>query len=168
MSTEPKRYCLDTNVLIEAWNKYYSPEICPEYWNVLNMFGEQGRIFIPKMVYDEVVRTEDNLAAWLKGCKIPIIEIDGQVTKCLKTIYDTNETHKQLVDNIRNRSLADPWVIAHAMNEFAVVVTKETKETAVSSKRIRIPNVCDNMGISWINDFEMIKELNIKFLCTIN
>lgn len=167
MSTETKKYCLDTNVLIEAWNKYYSPTFCPEYWNILNLLGEQGLIFIPQMVYDEIVRTEDDLARWLKTSKIPIIEIDGKVTQCLKTIYDTDGTHKQLVDSTKNRSLADPWVIAHAMKELAVVVTKEIKITALNAKRIRIPNVCENMGIRWINDFEMIRELNIKFHCAI-
>ncbi|MEJ2616515.1 MAG: DUF4411 family protein, partial [Ignavibacteriaceae bacterium] len=59
------------------------------------------------------------------------------------------------------------WVIAHAMKEKATVVTKEEKVTALSSRRIKIPNVCDNMGIRWINDFQLIEELNIKFSCSV-
>jgi len=75
--------------------------------------------------------------------------------------------HKFLVDNTRQRSLADPWVIAHAMNSNACVVTKENLETAANSKRIKIPNVCENMGIRWINDFAFIEEVNISFYCVI-
>ncbi len=71
------------------------------------------------------------------------------------------------MDNTKNRSLADPWVIAHAMTENAVVVTKEEKETAANSKRIKIPNVCETMGIRCINDFEMIGELGVRFTCTV-
>ena len=56
-------------------------------------------------------------------------------------------------------------MIAHAINEKACVVTKEEKVKAINSKRIKIPNVCDNMGVKWINDFQMIEELNIKFSC---
>ena len=83
-------------------------------------------------------------------------------------IYEANPMHKYLVDNIKQRSLADPWVIAHALNKNAIVVTKETKEMAINTKRIKIPNVCDNMGIRWINDFQLIEELNIKLSCAIN
>ena len=62
--------------------------------------------------------------------------------------------------------MADPWVIAHAISEKACVVTKENKETA-NSNRIKIPNVCDNMGVRCIDDFQLIAELNIHFTCAI-
>jgi len=165
MSTTAEIYCLDANVLIQAWQKYYSPKFCPDYWDVLNEFGNQGRIFVPEMVYDEITRTEDNLSKWLKESKIPIKKIDEPVTKCLQSIYAKNPTHKYLVDNTKARSLADPWVIAHAINEKATVVTKEEKVTALNSKKIKIPNVCDNLDIRWINDFQLIHELEIQFKC---
>jgi len=165
MSTTKEIYCLDANVLIEAWQKYYSPKFCTDYWNILNVQGIQGRIFIPEIVYEEITRTEDDLSKWLKESKIPIRKIDEQVTQCLQAIYSKNPLHKNLVDNTKARSLADPWVIAHAINEKATVVTKEEKVTALNSNKIKIPNVCDNMGVRWINDFKLIEELNIQFKC---
>jgi predicted nucleic acid-binding protein len=138
---------------------------CPDYWDVLNQLGNKGIIFIPEAVNDEIVRTDDDLAAWLKTSKIPVYPIDENVQKCLQSIYAKNPLHKFLVDNIKSRSLADPWVIAHALNENATVVTKENKETALNTKRIKIPNVCENMGVRWINDFDLIKELNLSFTC---
>lgn len=160
-------YCLDANVLIEAWQKYYNPKFCPDYWVLLTELGENGKVFIPELVYEEITRTEDDLAKWLRESKIPINEISEEVTICLKKIYAENPTHKNLVDSNKGRSLADPWVIAHALKENATVVTKENKETALNSKRIKIPNVCDNMGIRWINDFQFIKEIGIKFHCSL-
>jgi predicted nuclease of predicted toxin-antitoxin system len=168
MNKFEKKYCLDANVLIQAWQKYYSPKICPSYWDILNLFGKAEKIFLPEEVYKEITRTEDELSQWLKSSNIPIRKIDENVTKCLKDIYSANPIHKFLVDNTKARSLADPWVIAHAINEGAVVVTKEEKVTAINSKRIKIPNVCDNMNIEWMNDFQMVAELNIKFSCTID
>jgi len=159
-------FCLDTNVLIQAWQNYYSPLFCPDYWDILNQLGKKGSIFIPQAVYDEVERTDDELLEWLKSSSIPIKRMDGAVTNCLQEIYLKNELHKYLVDNTKQRSLADPWVIAHAIKEKATVVTKDEKVTALNSKRIKIPNVCDNMGIRWINDFQFIKELDLKFSCT--
>lgn len=165
MSTQAKVYCLDANVLIQAWQKYYSPKFCPTYWEVLNELGDLGRIFIAEEVFNEIIRTEDDLCKWLKASKIPVKSINEKVAKCLQEIYAKDAIHKTLVDNTRSRSLADPWVIAHALSESAVVVTKEEKVTALNSNRIKIPNVCDNMGVTWINDFEFISELNIHFSC---
>ena len=165
MSALKEIYCLDANVLIEAWQKYYSPKFCPDYWDILNEQGIQGKIFIPEIVYEEITRTEDDLSKWLKESKIPIRKIDEQVTQCLQAIYSKNPLHKNLVDNTKARSLADPWVIAHAINEKATVVTKEEKVTALNSNKIKIPNVCDNMGVRWINDFKLIEELGIQFKC---
>lgn len=119
------------------------------------------------MVFEEIVRTEDDLSKWLKQSGIPITKITGPITIFLQKIYSFNPIHKNLVDNTKARSLADPWVIAHALHEKAVVVTKEEKVTALNSNRIKIPNVCENMGIRWINDFQLIEELNIKFTCSL-
>jgi len=162
-----KIYCLDANVLIQAWQKYYSPKVSPTYWEVLNAIGAQEKIFLPEIVFEEIVRTEDDLSKWLRGSDIPIRKIDENVARCLKDIYSFDPNHRFLVDNTKARSLADPWVIAHAINEKATVVTKEEKVTALNSKKIKIPNVCDNMNITWINDFQMIAELGIRFSCEI-
>jgi len=160
-------YCLDANVLIQAWQKYYSPKLCPAYWDVLNQLGAKGKIFIPEMVSEEITRTEDNLAQWLNDCKIPIMPITGPVSECLKKIYDSNPLHQYLVANSSQHSLADPWIIAHAMNQNAVVVTKEIKDTFNNPTRIKIPHVCDNMNVRWINDFEFVEEIGIQFSCSI-
>ncbi len=31
MSTKANKYCLDANVLIQSWQKYYNPKFCPDY-----------------------------------------------------------------------------------------------------------------------------------------
>lgn len=165
MTDSKQKYCLDANVLIQAWQKYYSPRFCPDYWSLLNDFGEKGKIFLPQNVFEEIIKTEDDLTTWLKDSRIPIKEVDGEVANCLRDIYGANPLHKYLVDNTRQRSLADPWVIAHALKEKACVVTKEEKVTTSNTTRIKIPNVCENMSIRWINDFEFVEELNIIFSC---
>lgn len=167
MSTKVTQYCLDANVLIQAWQKYYNPKFCPDYWKVLIELGKQNRIFIPELVYEEITRTDDDLSKWLKSSKIPVEKISESVTICLQNIYKANPAHKNLVDNTKARSLADPWVIAHAMHTQAIVVTKEEKVTASSSTKIKIPNVCDNLGVRWINDFQFIDELDIAFTCSL-
>ena len=167
MSAELLKYCLDANVLIQAWQKYYSPKFCPDYWNILDELGSQGTILIPQMVQEEITRTDDDLSKWLRKSHIPVLKIDENVTNFLKIVFTSHPFHKNLVDNTKNRSLADPWIIAHAINENAIIVTKEEKVTASNSSKIKIPNVCDNMGVTWINDFQLIERLNIHFSCKI-
>jgi len=164
VSHTPK-YCLDANVLIVPWNSYYSRKMCPDYWQLLERLGHGGRVFIPKAVEEEIARTEDQLSQWLKGSGIPVYPVEEPVTQCLSKIFETDPLHQHLVDNIKGRSLADPWVIAHAMAQQACVVTKEKKQTA-RTDRIRIPNVCEKMSVRCIDDFQFIEELNIRFSCS--
>ncbi len=166
MNLEQARYCIDANVLIQAWQKYYSPKLCPSYWVVLNKLGAQGRLFIPAEVSKEIQKGEDELAAWLKSSSIVVRPLTGPVTQNWSAILAKDPKHQFLVDNTKGRSLADQWVIAHAMTENAIVVTKEEKRTAANSDKIKIPNVCEAMGVRCITDFEMLDELGIKFSCT--
>jgi len=87
VSTAAKKYCLDANVLIQAWQKYYNPKFCSQYWDILNQLGKEERIFIPQMVYDEIMKTDDDLSRWLKSSQIPIRKITEAVTICLKKLY---------------------------------------------------------------------------------
>lgn len=117
-------------------------------------------------VQREILRTEDELADWLKTSSISVKPINMKVTQCLGEIYGAHPSHQTLVDNTKGRSLADPWVIAHAMADNAVVVTKEEKVTAANAKRIKIPNVCEAMAVRCIHDFEFLEELGVRFGCS--
>ncbi len=172
MSSTAHIYCLDANVLIQAWQKYYSPGLCPDYWDILNMLGSERRIFIPEEVKNEITvtddkeKTEDDLSKWLKRSSIPVHKPTEEVIKCWQNILQANPIHKLLVDSARGRSLADPWVISHALHKKATVVTKENPITSINARKpITIPNVCDNMQIRWIDDYTFVKELGLKFSC---
>jgi len=167
MQDNQKKYCLDTNFFIEAWNKYYSPEFCSSYWNIIDDLAKKGIVFIPQEVKKEIDKGDDNLKNWLKDKKYFVKPITEKVQLCLKKIYNQNPNHKYLSNNVKNRSIADPWVIAHAMAEEATVVTKEYLSNSSNPQKIKIPDVCENMNIPWIDDFDFIKEVNIKFDCKI-
>ena len=91
--------------------------------------------------------------------------IDDKVQTCLKDIYAKDAKHKRLVDSTKGRSIADPWVIAHAMAADAIVVTKENRESNPNTPRVKIPNVCETMGVPWMDDFEFIRQMKISFEC---
>lgn len=162
-----QKYCLDSGIFIEAWNKYYSPIFCSDYWDILSELGKKDAIIVPSSVKEEIYKIDDKLKEWLEEHEFLIRDIDEKVQTSLKLIFDKDEKHKRLVDSIKGRSMADPWVIAHALAEKATVVTKENKEINMDTDRIKIPNVCDNMGIRCIDDFQFINEVQIRFKCSI-
>ena len=73
--------------------------------------------------------------------------------------------YSHLVDSFKGRSMADPWVIAHAQTKNAVVVTLEQKATKIG--HIKIPDVCKKEGIEYIDIYDLIKCLKIEFTAKI-
>lgn len=163
-----KIYCLDTNFFIEGWNKYYSPNFCSSYWEIVERLGKRGMLFVPQEVKKEIDKVDDKLQDWFKGKNFLIRNIDVNVQNCLKRLYAKDKSHLNLANNIKGRSLADPWVVAHAMAEQAIVVTKEFSSSSPDPKKVKIPDVCKNMGVECIDDFEFIKRMNIQFTCSLD
>lgn len=159
-----KRYCLDTNVFIEGWNRYYSMDLCPEYWSILDELAKKGIIFAPIEVKREIEKTDDGLTNWISDKPYFFKDIDITVQTYLRKIM---ASHGRLVDSIKQRSIADPWVIAFAMAEDAIVVTKETP-SGLDTRRIKIPDVCIALDVHWMNDFDFAKAIGIKFFAKLD
>jgi len=150
-------YCLDTNVLIEPWNKYYSPDLCPDYWNILCDLVRQKRVFCTDEVKREVEKVDDGLCGWIKANPELVHEITEDVQSKLRRVLRKFPT---LVNPTKDRSMADPWVVAHAWSADATVVTKEMPSNSL--KRIKIPDVCREFNIRCIDDFTFLKEVGIR------
>jgi predicted nucleic acid-binding protein len=161
---DDKKYCLDTNIFIESWNKYYSMELCPQYWQILDDLAKKNIVFSPIEVKKEIEKTDDGLKEWIRDKPYFFIDIDEDTQKNMRIIM---KEHPRLVDTIRQRSIADPWVIALALTRNGIVVTKETL-AGPSAKRIKIPDVCIAFGVPWMNDFQFANEVGIRFTATLN
>jgi len=150
-----KIYCLDTSALIQPWNTYYSVDICPEYWQVLEDLAKKGVVFCTQEVKREIEKQDDGLHAWASERPFLFREISEDVQVNLRKILST---HKELIDDKKERSMADAWVIAHAMAEKAVVVTKE----GFAPRKIKIPDVCNAYNIPCIDDVQFVREIGLK------
>ncbi|MEO5368615.1 MAG: DUF4411 family protein [Magnetococcus sp. DMHC-1] len=158
------KYCLDSNIFIEAWNKHYSPDLAPDYWKMIDQLAKEGVIFATQEVKRELELVDDKLSKWT-GLRPHIFkEINRSVQENITLIFQSEKNQRLLQDG-KGRSGADPWVIAHAMAEDAVVVTKESYEEK-SPTKIRIPNVCENMEVEWIDEFEFLRRIGVTFSVT--
>lgn len=156
--SDTKQYCLDANIFIQGWNDYYSPELCPGYWDILDDLAAAGVVFAPIEVRREIEKIQDPLHSWLKSRSHFFRDIDIDVQLVLREVM---RDYERLVDTTKERSMADPWVVAHAKASGAVVVTKEGYST--SPTKVKIPNVCEALGVRWINDFQFCREIGIRF-----
>lgn len=156
-----KKYCLDTNIFIEPWKRFYSVKFTKGYWEILADLSQKGILFSTTEVKKEIEKIDDDLLKWIKD-KNFFKEPNTDVQKCMREIL---KKHPLLIDHAKSRSIADPWVIAHAQFENAVVVTLEQK--ARKSGQVKIPDVCAIERIECIDIYDLIKRLKIEFTAKI-
>lgn len=68
---------------------------------------------------------------------------------------------QRLINTQKNRSMADPFVIAMAQVRKAVVVTEEQR--VPNRKKVKIPDVCDVLGIRCITVVDFMRENGMGF-----
>lgn len=149
-------YCFDTSALMQPWNTYYSTEFFPDFWDVIDALARDGHIFCTDEVRREIAKKDDSLHAWVKERPFLFREPTEEVQENLRRIL---ASHKELVKEGKDRSMADPWVIAHAMAEGATVVTKE----APAPRKVKIPDVCEAYDVRCISDTQFVREIGLKF-----
>lgn len=165
-------YCLDANVFVQAHRLYYAFDIAPSFWEALTQWGREQNICSPQAVYDELVGNNDPLARWCKNDGLVLFVKPGQQTySCFQAIADKTVARYQPHLTQHFLEGADPWVIAHAAAHSLTVVTMESLRQEnpdpntgkIGGKKIQIPNVCQLMGVSVINTFDLLRELGFSF-----
>jgi hypothetical protein len=156
-------YCLDANVLIQPWNNYYSPKLCPNFLDILSKLIDEGIIFCTSEVEREILKEDDALKDWIQSHPKFVHEIDEDIQIKLRKIL---AEYPYLVNATKDRSMGDPWVIAHAWSVGATVVTSEIKSNSV--KRVKIPDVCEHFKVRCIDVFDFFKEVGISFDAKVN
>jgi hypothetical protein len=151
-----KKYCLDTGVFINAWNKHYPRPVFDRFWDHLSKLIIDGTAIVPREVYEDIERKEDGIFEWLKERAGLIRETNVDVELAQKAIMQ-HDDHCKLVKLKTGRSGSDPWVIAHAQIWDAVVVTEETPG-GPTAKDPKIPDVCSALNVPCMRTVQMLLE----------
>lgn len=149
-------YCIDTSAWLDGWLRDYPPDVFPSLWERLASCVDEGLLVCSEEVYVELEKKDDGIHDWLKERKKVVVLLDENIQRIASELL---ESHPRLVDTHRNRSQADPFVIATAIHLGAVVVTGETKGKLDSPK---IPDVCAAREVPCISFLQMLRELNWK------
>ncbi|MBF0142675.1 MAG: DUF4411 family protein [Magnetococcales bacterium] len=165
-------YFLDSNVFIEASNRYYSFDICPGFWDWLDREIPNGKVASIVNVYEELKECKDELANWVKIRRNQGMFLDVDDTATQEAFQKIAATVGQSAYKPSAKSQflagADPWLIAKALAQKGTVVTHE-QPAPDSIKRVPIPNICQEYGIDFINTFDLLRKSSVTFeLPTIN
>lgn len=160
------KYLLDTNVFIEAKNRYYAFDICPGFWDWMDHIVAGGDVLSITMVRDELLKGRDELAEWVVSRK------DAPWFRPLDSVQ-TQQNFVQVAGWVQAADFrppaknlflsgADPWLVAKAASIGATVVTHEVAEPN-AKKRVPLPNVCDAFGVPWVNTFDVLRAMAASF-----
>lgn len=157
-------YLLDANVFMAASNLHYGLDFCPAFWEWLIEANGSESVFSIEKVEGEIHAGEDELSEWA-AARGPgfFLKPDAAVASALATVSDwsTSQNYDPAAINTF-LSVADYYLVAHALAHGYTVVTHEKPQT--SSKKIKIPNACIGLGITCMNPFEMLRRERARFV----
>jgi hypothetical protein len=151
-------YCVDTSAWLDGWRRYYPPDVFPSLWEKIDLQICAGSIFSSEEVYVELKKKDDDLHKWIQARKDRMLVEPNEAIQ--NRVASLLATYPRLVDTLKGRSQADPFVIATAVELHAAVVTGEISG---NQDRPRIPFVCQVEGVKCITFLQMIRELNLTF-----
>jgi len=144
-------YCIDTSAWLDGWTRDYPRDVFPSLWEKLAELVGDGVLKCSEEVYVEVKKKDDGLYDWLKARKEVLVAIDEDIQGIVSELL---AVYPRLVDTHRNRSQADPFVIATAETLQGVVVTGEKPRGNLDVPKI--PDVCEARKIRCISFLEML------------
>ena len=162
-------YVLDSNIFVEAKQRHYAFDICPWFWAALVWHHGNGRVFSIDRVKAELTEFGDELSDWVAntmpdGCFFdtdmqPVHESYAEAVEWVNAQEQFTGAAKAEFADVDN---ADAWVIAFAKAMQLTVVTHEKANPDIKRK-VPIPNVCEALGVSYIDTFAMLRALNAQF-----
>lgn len=156
-------YLIDSDVFIQAKNLHYGFDICPAFWDWLDVQHQAGNVFSIQKVGDELAAGGDDLSQWAAQRPEFFLKPDAPVVASLQQVSAWASGGQFLPTAVTTfLQVADYYLVSQALAHGHVVVTHERVDSAV--KRIKIPNVCLGMGISCLNPFEMLRAERARFV----
>ena len=160
-------WILDTNIFINAAQKYYGMDFCPGFWKWLLQHTDQ--MYTIEMVETELSEKDDDLSAWCKE-QLPktfFRTADDETMSCYKKVVkhvmalpDPPFTQSKKDIFIGG---ADPMLIAFALKTGDVLVTNE-KFNPDAHKKIYLPNIATAFGVQFTDIFNVMRHLEARLV----
>ncbi len=146
------KYSIDTSAILDGWRRYYPPDAFPGLWQRIELLIQSGHLRATEEVLRELEKRDDDVHAWAAGQEGLFVAIDDPVQDAVSEIL---RDCPKLVDTRKNRSAADPFVIALAKTSSCTVITGEGPSGSLA--RPHIPDVCSAIGVPTIRLVDLIR-----------
>lgn len=158
--TPATKYCFDSSAFIDSWRRYHRPSILPTLWDqLLPGLIEKGRIIVPKEAEKEILAGNDELKTWFKSYK-QCVQV--YTPEHLKITSEIVNKYPKVSQYKKTKPLhADPFVVAVAKVENAVVVTWEGLNG--SKDNPSIPELCREYTVEYHNMVELFEKEGWSF-----
>ena len=167
-------YLLDANAFIRAKNEFYAYDIVPSFWKMLLEKFRSGSVKIIDAVFEEILKGNDNLTDWVRDNIRNAEDVYGK-EYIVQAKYDQNVigNYRIIANNVYSNecyseenkqqflSGADPWLVAAASTYGDTVVTFE-KSARANSKKIKIPDICQQMNVQFMDLYDMMRKIQIE------
>ena len=154
-------YSFDTSSLIKASAVLYPMENFPSLWDKIEELIRNHRLKMSEPVFDEAMQGAV-LRNWCSAKKLKpflLARVDDSVQIKFQTV---RSKYRRLMNVEAGTSLADPWVIALAMEyPKGVVVTEEQPTGGLVNPKI--PDVCKDLKIECVNIAGFVAKENWRF-----
>jgi len=147
------KYSIDTSAILDGWIRHYPPDVFPKLWDRIDELIKDGNLRATEEVLFELEKKADEVYKWAKSKSGLFVPIDNDIQVAVAGIL---AKYERLVDARRNRSTADPFVIALAQMNSSKVVTVEQPTNNLSKPRI--PDVCIDLEIQSITLLQLVRE----------
>lgn len=167
-------YLIDSDVLIEAKDRHYAFDFCPGFWDWILQQHVLRVVFSVKAIGDELKAGNDQLAVWTakQGSKFFLPE-DAKTVAAMAVV--AKAVSNMAVNKVpytpaalnQFMSSGDYRLISHAKAHGHVVVTHEVGQKGSnqpSLKRLKIPDVCNAVGVDCISPFKLLRDEGAKLV----
>lgn len=158
------RYLLDSNIFITSEN-HMPRDIFTSFWRKLGATLTSGVAVLHQTVFDELRSRRDPLVNWLgslEGIEV-MLSTDATLEKYLEVCAwaDSQNYSKIALRAFKAEKRADAWLCAEALASDLTLVTYEV--TSNSPNKVKIPNVCNGLGIRCIGGFDFMRAQGFRF-----
>ena len=167
-----EKFLLDSNVFITPHRLYYPFDFALGFWEQLEDVLKNDNVSVLDVVVLEVSKLEDELSTWigsLEGFKPVSVKSASFVAnygKVLSYLQNCGYYREEALRNWAKGDLADPWLIAVAMETGATIITEETPAGVLTktnkSRNAKIPDVASHFGIKCENLFYFMRQMKFK------
>ena len=156
-------YLLDASSVIGVHDTYYPCDRVPEFWEWLQFQSRKGICKIPPSIFAEIKPENEIFKKWIKSNETDLVLAKVEDLQLVR--YVTAEGYGEKLTEVEIEKIgADPFLIASALGGpgHRCVVTHEVSKPKKQRANRQIPDICDQLRVSWMSTIDFINALDFK------